>query len=898
MILSARSLATRSALLLAMAGATLNYGQSGDHPRIFLSDPAYRAKLEARVAANDPSWQAFKAKADFYASKSYTPYGTGGTCTTPAAICWTGGIDGAYQGGSWYNAAIYLGIAYQMTGNTTYSNKGRELLAVMSSAWDGRADCSTYTTGIPPTVNGGFGWRNIGPAMGFLYDWIYDQLSTEEKNAVIAAAGCYYDWSWAKNPNSFRTHRSHFNYSGGFLLGVATLGYAIEGDSYRGAQFINYASSQWQNVYGLSFASGAFSGGFPAEAYGSYGTGHTNRLLEYLWMRKTAGKEDLISGSDIPDKLVRAFVHALQPNRWRTSHESGGSMPSGVMWGELPMMIARVAEGTDAAKWARHFLDDLAVSPSGYSGKDVGKWGGHAARWNFMYRDDAQTSENYKLSFPTYYDEGNDHIWLRSDWTDSAIWSQWTYGTGLHTGHSHQSHGQIKVARGSDYLLINGDMWYGLTGDGSKGPYEDPYGRVWRSSSLYFHDRGDYLLPNTYYLGGGQPNAVNSEGYRLGIWAGVSQLKAKKLTATYAYAKTDLTSGWDKSNWSQNTMDRTLRHFFRSFAWLGGGYFVIYDRIEAKAASPMYDKRLFWHLPPNTSPSPWMRPAITGNEVISATVGKSKLVLNTVMPKSATTTFAYDPATITTTNANVFSGSETNRQTMRVEVTDTTSDTFNPLTVILAIGADEAVPSHGAIAVIDEDHVGAFIADATTPRIAIFSTDGAIRSTLHFSRAFSGAAQLFVADLEPGHYTISRDGAPIGTALVESDGTLWHTVTGGGGSFALIGAPVAVYQPLVIRTAMLHGAVENVVYSHKLTASGGNGVYTWSVSAGALPEGLELSADGMLSGVPLLAANSSFTVACFSGDGQTVTQTYSLVVALKPPDLAVTGAALAGVGIR
>jgi hypothetical protein len=64
---------------------------------------------------------------------------------------------------------------------------------------------------------------------------------------------------------------------------------------------------------------------------------------------------------------------------------------------------------------------------------------------------------------------------------------------------------------------------------------------------------------------------------------------------------------------------------------------------------------------------------------------------------------------------------------------------------------------------------------------------------------------------------------------------------------------------LIISSTMPSGTV-TIAYSATLTASGGTAPYTWSVSSGALPQGLTLSSAGMLSGTPTAPGSSTVTI--------------------------------------
>jgi hypothetical protein len=90
---------------------------------------------------------------------------------------------------------------------------------------------------------------------------------------------------------------------------------------------------------------------------------------------------------------------------------------------------------------------------------------------------------------------------------------------------------------------------------------------------------------------------------------------------------------------------------------------------------------------------------------------------------------------------------------------------------------------------------------------------------------------------------------------------------------------ITIVQGLQIqqRQAVLAPGQVNTPYSMQFTATGSA---TWSVSLGALPAGLTLSSDGLLSGTPTATGDYSFKITASSG-GRSDTQTYSMSVVNK-----------------
>lgn len=97
---------------------------------------------------------------------------------------------------------------------------------------------------------------------------------------------------------------------------------------------------------------------------------------------------------------------------------------------------------------------------------------------------------------------------------------------------------------------------------------------------------------------------------------------------------------------------------------------------------------------------------------------------------------------------------------------------------------------------------------------------------------------------------------------------------------------VAAAPPLVISTSSLPNGQVSVAYSASLAATGGNSPYTWSITSGALPSGLTLTAStGAITGTPTASGSFSITVQVADSGAaqQKTTKSISFTVAVAPP---------------
>lgn len=124
---------------------------------------------------------------------------------------------------------------------------------------------------------------------------------------------------------------------------------------------------------------------------------------------------------------------------------------------------------------------------------------------------------------------------------------------------------------------------------------------------------------------------------------------------------------------------------------------------------------------------------------------------------------------------------------------------------------------------------------------------------------------------------LSGTPSAVGTFNFTVTSTDAHNATGSQAySLTVVAATIAISPttlgPLTAGTA----------YSQTLSATGGNGSYTWS-TAGSLPPGITVSSGGVVSGTPTSSGNYSFTVTATDSLGSTGSRGYAVTVNDQAP---------------
>lgn len=105
-------------------------------------------------------------------------------------------------------------------------------------------------------------------------------------------------------------------------------------------------------------------------------------------------------------------------------------------------------------------------------------------------------------------------------------------------------------------------------------------------------------------------------------------------------------------------------------------------------------------------------------------------------------------------------------------------------------------------------------------------------------------------------------------------------------------------NPLKISTTSLPAGATGTAYSTALEPAGGAPHYSWSVSNGALPSGLALSAGGTISGTPTKSGSYSFSAQVKDVSGLSATYTYSTAIAAGTTQIIEGGGVLSPLRFR
>jgi hypothetical protein len=177
--------------------------------------------------------------------------------------------------------------------------------------------------------------------------------------------------------------------------------------------------------------------------------------------------------------------------------------------------------------------------------------------------------------------------------------------------------------------------------------------------------------------------------------------------------------------------------------------------------------------------------------------------------------------------------------------------------------------------------------------------DGVVSKAYSFTLTAAGGTapytwSLFGGSLPPG-FTLSGAGVISGTPTRNGDFSFTVRVTDSAAIPASVTQALAmtVALPLSIVTDTLpNGGVQATYPAQTLATAGGKAPYVWAVSSGSLPNGLALSAAGVISGTATASGPYSFAVTVTDSANPAQATSKTLSILIQPPPVINTASPL------
>ncbi|MBK6890559.1 MAG: hypothetical protein IPI59_02265 [Sphingobacteriales bacterium] len=725
------------------------------HPRLLFTTDIKNALLDKKNN-NDPTWLALKTRADNLTNFNVLTWNQTTYSQEPSST-----IAYSYQGSGWFDAAMNLGLAHQIskgnnTGNfpTDYSNKLLQLADTIIAAQNHYWIVGVADTIWPIRVDSHYPSRFICRAAAIIYDWAYDELGASRRTQLAAVMNQYF--TAIRNNGYQNKERAGDNYFMGHTAGIGYMGYALFNDNANAQTMIDWARNRFDgtktttigNDTAYTYISQLYNGGYPtvlsAETYnnpdtlvakplagGWYTEGWAygaalSRLLDYMQVVSTATTDQNLiqTYQNWLVQLLNGQIGGCMPNRSEIDFfaDWGGD------WGAffpryLATRLAFYLAGTTEGEYAQYFRHTFLqptqnecitqYNPSGVPYPD--------AAWEAFYfhlpNATATPFEEVKPLCHSGFANGYYGGWhnnqavpyflMRNSWDTSATWASIRMGCATYEGHEHKQAGHIALKRNNEWLLMEASLFKQTTGEDCNGMVGS---NVYMSNSahsntLFFYDNGDYMYDSDYYVGG-----QTSFGH--------DAIVAAEQNNKWTYVRGNLRPAYYKS-YDTTLWNSPLQHFYRNYLYLNGSnLMVVFDQVKvASNSGNPYIKALRWHFTG--------QPTQNGN-ITTLQKNTSKLYLHTLLPQTASIDLideSNNPDTLYYDDNNV------NPQTWRIDVKHPVNNTLEHpfLTVITAGNTNLPAITTQNITTTDAKMTGAAITNGDQNQyVALFNSQSGL----------------------------------------------------------------------------------------------------------------------------------------------------------------------------
>jgi len=538
------------------------------HPRLYLP-PGRLEVLRHRARAADPVFVAFRARVE--AGNTGLPQGLYQDFGPP---------EGCED-----NALLYL-----ITGEARYAKLSRAYAELILS----KPLAEHFPGDLHAAAYLGAGWAQ---ALALHYDWCYDYLSPEQRQATAAWLKQTAAWADLHCPSPV----AH-NDSGGRLLLLACAPAALLGDDPEAPALLARAHADYEQRL-LPWLWGPGRGGRSGDG-GEYEGGQAAFLIRYAWLLQTAAGIDEFASAPFYRAHLQHLLFGWYPRRLydRTGAYSIREYYSPSCH-HLRMGYSGDANAyLGAALLADHYRNDPA-------GRQVrwlaGEWPTRALptvlKWGLLC--DFNSIPPEQPTALAYLDAGFDTLYLRSDWSDDATWILFENGP-LVSSHQGMHSGGFEIYKGNLLAARTGNYDHGNVGSAHVMNYlqrtvatnslliDDPQERWWgllggaRLSSDGGGQRTNYPLSLS-------PDLPVYQAYRQIFTRG--QIAHYREGEGYTYAFADLTLAYNSPFFSGGSLNTPkVRLVTRELLYLRPlDSVLIFDRVSS--TRPEYTKRWLLH---------------------------------------------------------------------------------------------------------------------------------------------------------------------------------------------------------------------------------------------------------------------------------------------------------------
>jgi hypothetical protein len=265
-------------------------------------------------------------------------------------------------------------------------------------------------------------------------------------------------------------------------------------------------------------------------------------------------------------------------------------------------------------------------------------------------------------------------------------------------------------------------------------------------------------------------------------------------------------------------------------------------------------------------------PFITTTSIPDGVVGFAYSQTVAALPPTAGTTLTW-----TVSAGSLPTGLSLNASTGAISGTPTATGTFS--FTVKATDSPGAQSTTASLSIIIEPVLT--IPAATLP----VATAGAFYAQQLVANGPPSPTWLLVSGVLPPGFSVSSTGLISGTTTTSGSFTFMmqaattnpsQTATQ---SFTIVVNPVVV---LNITTGSLPNGAAGLAYTGRVFASGGTQPYTFSVQSGSLPGGLNMAADGSISGTPDTPGTFNFTVGVKDSSSPATSASRALSILIQP----------------